>query len=89
MDWENVTLSPIWDVDLGFGGDGDSSKGERIFDAYCVAEGPFAGWEVPYFENVYHPHCLLRGFDEHLADFRSALTPEAVDKILDSRDYEA
>ena len=88
MDWENITTSPVWDTTTGFGGNGNTSVGHPIFDAYCVTEGPFGRLEVPYFEHIYQPHCLLRGFDEHLTDFRTELKPEALEKLLLSEDYD-
>lgn len=88
LDWENITTSPIWDTDTGFGGDGNSSVSSAVFNAYCVTEGPFAHLEVPYYEHIYQPHCLLRGFDEHLEDFRDQLKPEALEKLLLSADYD-
>ena len=88
LDWENITLSPIWDTETGFGGTGNASTGNPIFKAYCVTEGPFANLEIPYFEDIYQPHCLLRGFDANLEDFRTELRPQALMKLLLSLDYE-
>ena len=82
LDWENITTSPIWDAESGFGGNGDSSLGSSVFNAYCVTEGPFANLEVPYFEDIYKPQCLLRGFDDNLTDFSRELHPEALKELL-------
>ncbi|KAL8710083.1 MAG: hypothetical protein Q9225_007361, partial [Loekoesia sp. 1 TL-2023] len=87
LDWENITLSPVWDDKTGFGGTGNASTGTPIFKAYCVTEGPFAGLEVPYFEDIYKPHCLLRGFDGNLKDFRERIHPGALMDLLLSPDY--
>ena len=62
LDWENVTLSPVWDISTGFGGTWDVRDRPPVFKAYCVTEGPFANLEVPYFEDIHEPHCLLRRF---------------------------
>ena len=87
LDWENITISPIWDTETGFGGNGNVNLGSPVFDAHCVTEGPFALLDVPYFEDIYKPHCLLRGFDKNLAKFRQDLHPDALDKLLLLDDY--
>jgi len=87
LDWENVTMSPVWDIKTGFGGNGNVGVGSPVFKAHCVTEGPFANLEVPYYEDIYEPHCLLRGFDENLEDFRLELHPETLMKLLLSPDY--
>ena len=89
LDWENITTSPVWDLEYGFGGSGNTSMRPAVFDAYCVTDGPFAWLEVPYFEDIYRPHCLLRGFDETLVDFRDALRPEALQELLMIEDYDS
>lgn len=63
--------------------------GRPIFGGYCVTEGPFAGLEVPYFEHIYQPHCLTRGFEsgERLISLRGDLKPEALNKLLQLSDY--
>ena len=89
LDWENITTSPVWDSETGFGGNGNRSVGHPVFDAYCVTDGPFARLEVPYFEHVYRPHCLLRGFEteETLSKLRVDLEPRALGRLLHSVDY--
>ena len=62
--------------------------GPPVFDAYCVTEGPFARLEIPYFEDIYKPHCLLRGFDENITEYRKDLHPEVLEKLLLSGNYE-
>ncbi|KAL8934942.1 MAG: hypothetical protein Q9216_005659 [Gyalolechia sp. 2 TL-2023] len=91
LDWENITSSPVWDEDVGFGGNGNQNSGDAIFKAYCVDQGPFAKLEVPYFEDVYKPHCLLRGFEsgESLARLGLELSPEALDRLFLTNDYNA
>lgn len=65
------------------------SLGHPILNAYCVTEGPFARLEVPYFEHMYQPHCLLRGFesDEKLMALRIALKPETLSEMLQLSEY--
>lgn len=79
-------MSPVWDINTGFGGSGDVRDGPPLFRAYCVTEGPFADLEV---EDIYEPHCLLRGFDENLEDFRQDLNPETLMTLLLSPDYQS
>ena len=87
LDWENITMSPVWDADTGFGGSGNVEVDSPILKAHCVTEGAFANLEVLYFEDIYKPHCLLRGFDGNLEDFRGELEPTSVMKLLLSPDY--
>ncbi|KAL9005489.1 MAG: hypothetical protein Q9188_001726 [Gyalolechia gomerana] len=91
LDWENITLSPVWDESVGFGGNGNRSLGDPVFKAHCVDQGPFAKLEVPYFEDIYKPHCLLRGFEsgESLAELGAEFKPEALDRLLLTNDYNA
>ena len=89
LDWENIASSPVWNVETGFGGNGNFSVGHPVLKAHCVTEGPFAGLEVLYFENIYQPHCLLRGFDKPPKSFRRELQPKALLKLLLSPDYDS
>lgn len=34
----------------------------RGINGRCVVDGPFAGFAPVYYEGVYKPHCLSRGF---------------------------
>ena len=79
----------MWDGETGFGGDGDRSKGESIVHGHCVEEGPFTGLMVPYLDSIYHPHCLSRGFEsgQRLESLSSRLSPDAIDSMLELRDY--
>lgn len=82
-------MSPVWDINTGFGGSGDVRDGPPLFKAYYVTEGPFASLEVHYFEDIYEPHCLLKGFDENLEDFRQDLNSETLMTLLLSPDYQS
>ena len=90
LDWEDITHAPIWDVNLGFGGDGDEKDLESIH-GHCVTDGPFARLKVLYVEKFPYPHCLSRGFatGENLTRFSAALEPEALDELLRTPDYAA
>lgn len=47
--------------------------------------------EVPFFEDIYRPHCLLRGFEtgSSLMTLGKDLSPENLDHLLRLEDYEA
>ncbi len=38
LDWENVTRAPVWDAELGFGGNGNKSDSPG-FRGFCVTDG--------------------------------------------------
>ncbi|PLB44172.1 Di-copper centre-containing protein, partial [Aspergillus steynii IBT 23096] len=60
LDYRNLTGSPVWNIDDGFGPSGSSSP--SVGTGGCVDQGPFANWAPAYYDGVYHPHCLSRGF---------------------------
>ena len=88
LDWENITQAPIWNSDLGFGGNGDEKDGESIH-GHCVTDGPFAKLEVLYVEKIPYRHCLSRGFatGRNLTRFSDALRPASLEKLLRVPDY--
>ena len=63
-DWVKDSGAPasasVWDPDTGFGGDGVSPDGSPF--TWCVQDGPFAGLQLAYWTNDFHPHCLQRSF---------------------------
>lgn len=83
LDWEDVTLAPVWDTILGFGGDGNEKDLESVH-GHCVTDGPFARLKVLYVEKFPYPHCLSRGFakGENLTRYSAALKPAALDELL-------
>ena len=88
LDWKNITEAPLWDTDLGFGGNGN--KSDRVsFNGFCVTDGPFARLEVRYIEDVRYSHCLSRNFasGENLTRFGLAVSPTSVKEVLDVLDY--
>ena len=91
LDWQDITKSPIWDADFGFGGNGDPNVGELILDGHCVTDGPFSDLIIPYLDAEYIPHCLSRGFENgrELAGNGSRFSPEALEALLRVDDYEA
>ena len=62
LDWEHLPSAPLWDVDLGFGGNGNSSDTKSVAHGYCVTEGPFAHLQVMNYGREHRPHCLSREF---------------------------
>ncbi|KAL5343831.1 hypothetical protein BJX70DRAFT_393253 [Aspergillus crustosus] len=65
LDSQNLLASPIWNTDDGFGPSGSMSLNTDMrisVNGYCVTSGPFANYTPIYYEGVYHPHCLSRGF---------------------------
>jgi tyrosinase len=92
LEWENVTASPIWDSDHGFGSNGVPERSDRaVLDGYCVIDGPFQHYEIPYLDEIYRPHCLSRGFLEgdELKAQAEQLHPDKIESLLDVEDYES
>ncbi|KAF2204311.1 monooxygenase [Delitschia confertaspora ATCC 74209] len=90
LDWEDVTASPIWDAEHGFGSNGQPNKSkEDIVKGYCVSDGPFKEWEILYLDEEYYPHCLSRGFltGEELEAQSESLVPERIEELLDVPNY--
>ena len=94
LDSEDPALSPVFDAEEGFGGDG--ARDGQVFagrHGRCVVDGPFAGLQVLWYDVKYLPHCLSRGFrtDQEGATGKmdgSALRPEEIEKILQLNSYE-
>lgn len=98
VDSANLTSSPIWDPDSGFGGNGvwddEEGRGQQ-----CVRDGPFANtvraWTVSNTtgEISYEPHCMSRIFRD--ADdegkiygwLHDLVSPEKVEETLRKPDY--
>lgn len=80
---EAVWNSPIFDNDVGFGGDGDQSQGHLApEDAFtldvtrCVTTGPFTQVRPVWFAELpkhmqadlqYVPHCITRAYSDALS----------------------
>ncbi|TGO50400.1 hypothetical protein BCON_0184g00050 [Botryotinia convoluta] len=90
LDWENITNSPIWDNELGFGGNGNPNT-EGIDSrgiGQCVVDGPFALLSVPYISSKYSRHCLSRSFNTTDSSESLKLQPHMLDELMNTDDYE-
>lgn len=88
LDWEDLSKSPVWDNETGFGGSG--SGAESVANGRCVLDGPFAGAQAAYYEGNYHPHCLSRGFlaDEVIRRVgRLTVQPAILNRVFEEQDY--
>ncbi|KAK2032532.1 Di-copper centre-containing protein [Colletotrichum zoysiae] len=64
LDTADVTNSPIWDANKGFGGNGDPAIDPLVGSAKkCLVDGPFAGLQVAWTMQGHNPHCLARNFN--------------------------
>jgi tyrosinase len=92
LDWEDITKASVWDDELGFGGDGNTSDPTTSINGSCVTTGPFARLQVPVVKINSHPHCLSRKFarGEDLIRFvGKAIRPAAIEDLLRLSDYMA
>ena len=91
LDWEDITLAPVWDSVLGFGGNGNSSDSRPGFRGFCVTDGPFANLELLFIGPMDVPHCLSRDFlrGENLTTYAQRIRPQALEELLRLPSYEA
>jgi len=92
LDTADFTTSPIWDSVTGFGGNGDPTGEEVLYDGRCVVDGPFANTTLYWqskgnehgFDLNHSPHCLSRGFlsGEKKEEYQNRVTTAAIDKVL-------
>ena len=85
-----MTKAPVWDMELGFGGDGNASDVESVAYGHCVTDGPFGRLELMNYGQETKPHCLSRGFlDDANArgELGKAVGPEALEGLLRKDDY--
>ena len=90
LDWQNMTESPIWDSETGFGGNGNATGATTVGSGYCVVDGPFANLKALIYGVEENIHCLSRGFrtgDEFQRLCRHGIRPGAVEELLRSGDY--
>ncbi|KAK2783853.1 hypothetical protein FQN53_008915 [Emmonsiellopsis sp. PD_33] len=85
LDWEDPASSPIFDSQLGFGGDGDP-KAPKYQSAHCVTDSPFKNLRPQWYGSKYDPHCLTRFFDEDW--FGHYMNPAALEKVMAATTYE-
>jgi len=92
LDFEMPSASPIFDLQLGFGGDGRFGEEENASNGTCVADGPFSHYIGLYVNDDYAPHCLSRQFGEgfFIKDTsQSPYRPEVVQRLLSAPTFEA
>ncbi|KAF7919615.1 hypothetical protein EAE99_008467 [Botrytis elliptica] len=90
LDWENIAHSPVWDNELGFGGNGNpNSEGiDSRGIGQCVVNGPFALLSVPFISSKHSRHCLSRSFNTTDSSESLKLQPYMLDQLMDTDDYE-
>ncbi|PMD16629.1 Di-copper centre-containing protein [Hyaloscypha hepaticicola] len=91
LDWENITRSPVWGPESGFGGDGNKTGEITLGHGRCIVDGPFAGQVALFYGTRYDPHCLSRGFGngDKEGEFSGiGVRPEVVENILKQDSYE-
>jgi hypothetical protein len=92
LDWQDVTQAPIWDDKHGFGTTGVADQPERpILKGYCVMDGPFKDFVIPYLDDEVYPHCLSRGFaqGEELKNQSKMVSPDVIENLLSLNSYDA
>ena len=98
MDATDLGSSPIWDLDNGFGGNGEQTHGAiTLYDGSCVRTGPFANTTRHWvsksnghgFDINAKPHCLSRGFEtgQRKTRFEERITPDAINEVLVQSTY--
>lgn len=90
LDSDDLTESPIWHSDDGFGGNGNIDGDVVVGHGRCVTNGPFANLGLRHYDGNQYPHCLSRGFlrGELLDQFGKARTsPNAIEKVLNVTNY--
>lgn len=91
LDWQDVTKAPVWNSEIGFGGNGDPQAGGSLLKGHCVVDGPFAMLQVSYVKSDRRPHCLSRGFAalERLHELGELIRPDAIENLLREESYNA
>ncbi len=92
LDWKDMTRSPVWDTELGFGGNGNLSTEPSVGVGHCVTDGPFANLQVLFYGLDENRHCLSRHFRNgqdfhHLCSYPIRL--EAIQTLLRAENYES
>jgi tyrosinase len=89
LDWQDFTDSPIWGKD-GFGSNGDTNSELSVGNGHCVADGPFAGLEAMFYDNLDQPHCLSRGFQSGATkeELGKLVQPEVIADIMAEENFE-
>lgn len=85
--------APVWDLETGFGGNGDPAVDPLARDTSkkCLIDGPLKDFEVAYTMNGYHPHCLIRNWNSGIAFpgdmLAESYTKEVVDVVSADKTY--
>ncbi|KAK8044124.1 Di-copper centre-containing protein [Apiospora rasikravindrae] len=93
LDTADVTKAPVWDVETGFGGNGDPAIDplKESSRKKCLVDGPLKGLEVAYTMGGYDPHCLARNWNSGIAFpgdmLADSYTKEVVDKVSAQATY--
>lgn len=90
LDWMNLSQSSIWDVNTGFGGDGDPNGPITVGNGRCVTDGPFKHLRPLIYNHTWGEHCLSRGFRD--GDILGKLpsgpfNPETMGRVMRSATY--
>ena len=82
-------MAPVWGHGSGFGGNGNATDTSG-FRGFCVTDGPFARFEIPFIGTMVMPHCLSRDFlsGERLTEYSQRLRPSALEEVLQVSNYE-
>jgi len=90
LDHEDPALSPVFNAETGFGGNGDMALEEGpVGGGHCVTDGPFAMAIARYVNLRVQPHCLSRNFrnDTATGHFSGDLIrPEMINATLEEDD---
>lgn len=98
LDARNLSGAPVWDPQLGFGGDGNPGMPTGIYRGNCVTEGVFANTTRAYLSTnptwrqgvSYSPHCLARAFFQgpQLEDLQRNVSAQAIESLLEETSFE-
>ncbi|KAK4565674.1 hypothetical protein LTR86_003522 [Recurvomyces mirabilis] len=94
LDSDALELSPVFDPETGFGGDGEVGGEISIGrTGRCLVDGPFVGITADYYDVKYNPHCLSRGFRDlegklgHIDGHD--ISRKSIEEVLTLGDYES
>ncbi|PMD44600.1 Di-copper centre-containing protein [Hyaloscypha variabilis F] len=96
LDYENPASTVVFNSYDGFGGDGDLQAPKSVGKGRCVTDGPFAGLQAKYFDDVVNnpedkilQHCLSRGFKDGKNGFSGhKFRPEAMERLWRQKTYD-
>jgi tyrosinase len=89
LDYEYPASSIVFNSSIGFGGNGGLDAPESVGKGRCVTDGPFAGLQAKYFDDVVNnphdklvQHCLSRGFKDGDSFSGHKFRPEAMERLF-------